>query len=61
MVANIFIFGTMAAFFKRLDEGRRNDPLHIDANLNGHKSGSDAIFAMLKQIGNTHKMPQQPS
>eukprot|EP00112_Aurelia_sp_Birch-Aquarium-sp1_P017957 Seg422.2 transcript_id=Seg422.2/GoldUCD/mRNA.D3Y31 product="Leptin receptor overlapping transcript-like 1" protein_id=Seg422.2/GoldUCD/D3Y31 len=54
MVANIFIFGTMAAFFKRLDEGHRNEALHIDANLNAHASGSEAIFAMLKQIGNTH-------
>ena len=47
MIGNIFIFGTMLAFFKRLDEGASH-VIHIKVDLDQFSNGKDAIWAMLK-------------
>ncbi|XP_065070265.1 leptin receptor gene-related protein-like [Rhopilema esculentum] len=49
VVGNIFIFGTMAAFLKRIDEWEHT-VLHLNVDLKMYPNGRSAIFAMFKDI-----------
>lgn len=60
MVANIFIFGTMFAFFKRVDEHSSNEAIHIKVDLAKYQSGKEAVWDMLKQMRKSETEIQTP-